>query len=250
MLALIDADILRYELGAYGEGVDGPLSFDTVADALDTKIEGIMRAAECDKCILFLTDGPTFRDEIAVTKPYKGQRKTEKPFHFCNISAYMRNQYDVIQVDGLEADDLMALAQLRDLDGTCICSRDKDLRMIPGWHYGWECGGQREMFKHWVTEEGMLFPYEKGDKAIKGNGLAFFYSQLLTGDQVDNIPGLPRCGPVKAWSLLKDKETHEMLDIVREAYGDDELLREQGRLLWMTRELNEDGTPVLWDIPN
>lgn len=37
----------------------------------------------------------------------------------------------------------------------------------------------------------------------------------------------------------------------RALYGDrgDEELLEQGRLLWMTRTLHEDGSPVLWEFP-
>jgi hypothetical protein len=36
--------------------------------------------------------------------------------------------------------------------------------------------------------------------------------------------------------------------LVRKVYDDDVYMLEQGRLLWMTRELNKDGSPVLWEI--
>ena len=81
----------------------------------------------------------------------------------------------------------------------------------------------------------------------------FFFSQLLTGDKVDSIPGLEGVGPVKAYELIKDCKTYqEALKTVYKAYkekfgmrGYAEML-EQGRLLWMTRKLRPDGSPVLW----
>jgi 5'-3' exonuclease len=89
-----------------------------------------------------------------------------------------------------------------------------------------------------------------------GNGLRFFYSQLITGDTVDNIPGLPRGGPRLAFSTLDGLETEEeMFRAVEEAYKkkfpDDyrERILEQARLLWMVRELDAEGKPVMWELP-
>ena len=82
--------------------------------------------------------------------------------------------------------------------------------------------------------------------------MSFFYLQCLTGDGVDNIPGCPGIGPKKAYAILKDLEPHEMYDAVLNTYiekgCDETLLLEQGRLLWMTRELTETGEPVLWQL--
>jgi hypothetical protein len=254
MIALIDADVLRYEIASIGEnnGPDQPepMWFDRVAEYLDQRISQIMFATEAVSCLLFLTGPGNFRDKIAVSKPYKGNRKPEKPFHFDNLTAYMKSQYDTRVAEGMEADDLMSVMQMQSDGATVICTRDKDLRMIPGWHYGWECGAQPEYHMRWVSHGGSLELTEKGK--LVGTGMMFFYSQLLTGDAVDNIPGLPGVGPAKAYNLLKDAEPEQALDIVREAYldkgYDDEYLLEQGQLLWMTRALNEDGTPVLWTI--
>ena len=94
-------------------------------------------------------------------------------------------------------------------------------------------------------------------KKLQGYGELFFWSQCLTGDKVDTVPGLEGCGPVKAFNILVGSETStEAFERVLEAYkalhGDNAatILLEQGRLLWMTRELNEDGSPVLWNLPN
>lgn len=90
---------------------------------------------------------------------------------------------------------------------------------------------------------------------IKGGGLKFFYSQLLTGDAVDNYPGLPGVGFSLAYNLLNDaKSEEELVSRVRHLYiqehkGDTELamkaLLEQGRLAFMQTRRGE-----LWDIPS
>lgn len=272
MTPLIDGDVLRYEIGAKCEGSDdhGPLHFDRVAEMIDSTINAICRAAGgTEPPILYLTGEFNFRNMIAVTKPYKGNRKSEKPFHWHNISAYMRNQYEVREEVGFEADDLMAIDQgvaYRCTGGdkyavwpdeceTIICTRDKDLRMVPGWHYGWECGAQREYGPICVDGiGGMYLDEDKKQAKIVGTGLTFFYSQILTGDSVDNIPGLPRCGPVKAFAILAGLDSEEeMFKAVRAAYHekgfDDEFLLEQGQLLWMTRGRWPDGSPKLWRFP-
>lgn len=167
----------------------------------------------------------------------------------------MKATYNVVESEGMEADDLMAIEQTKQPNETIICTRDKDLRAVPGWHYGWELGNQPSFGPRFVDIFGEL--RLSGDrKSIKGEGLVFFYSQCLTGDRVDSIPGLGGCGPVKAFEILKNTKTPDeafkaVLEAYRGVYGDDaekELL-EQGQLLWMTRELHPDGSPVLWTLP-
>lgn len=191
-----------------------------------------------------------FRELVATTKPYKGTRKGEKPFHFDNITAYLVANYDCRISNGLEADDLMALEQVQRAGETIICTRDKDLRMVPGWHYGWECGKQPSFGPELVDSKGWLRLNEKGD--VKGVGLKFFFYQMLVGDTVDNIPGCPKVGAIKAFGILKDlntKKEHEeaVKDAYKKVYGEDrymERLEEQSKLLWMIRELDNEGRPI------
>lgn len=168
----------------------------------------------------------------------------------------MKATYNVVESEGMEADDLMAIEQTKRPNETIICTRDKDLRAVPGWHYGWELGNQPSFGPRFVDIFGEL--RLSGDrKSIKGEGLVFFYSQCLTGDRVDSVPGLGGCGPVKAFEILKNTKTPDeafkaVLEAYRGVYGDDaeKALLEQGQLLWMTREVHPDGSPVLWELPN
>lgn len=292
MRPLIDGDILVYEIASCGEWEEQDeqgetvklyRDFDFVADLLDERINGICKDVDAtEPPLIFLTGNSTstritnrrrklegleplelitpYREEVATVKPYKGTRKTYKPFHYKNVTAYLMGTYECVVSNGLEADDLMAVAQcgeddlFRGLIGnidTVICSRDKDLRMVPGWHFGWECGKQPSFGPELVDNRGWL---KDVNGTIKGVGLKFFFYQMLIGDTVDNIPGCPKVGPVKALKLLEactSKADHEAA--VRAAYeavyGDEwkERLEEQSKLLWMAQKLNEDGSPVYYD---
>ena len=120
-------------------------------------------------------------------------------------------------VDGQEADDAIGI-KATDLQGDCvIVSVDKDLLMIPGTHY------------NFVKREWTKVDQEQGDY--------FFYKQLLTGDQVDNIQGVPGIGPKKAEKAYQECTTvQEMYQKALEMYkGDADALLENARLLWLRR---------------
>lgn len=202
---------------------------------------------------------PNFRDAVAEKKIYKGNRKNEKPFHYDNLTAYILANYDTRVAIGMEADDLMSIDQwARVKEGhldTIICTRDKDLRITPGMHFGWSCGRQEQFGPTRVSEIGSL--ELKGGKKLVGTGLKFFYSQVITGDAVDNVPGLPRGGPALAFKTLSECETEvEMFEAVAALYeerveGDwRKFMKEQADLLWMIRELDDKGEPIRYVFPD
>lgn len=258
MQPLVDADVLVYEVGFAAEAgwqQAGFPPFDYAAELLDNRLANICAIVEASQPPkLYLTGPDNFRFDIAKRTPYKA-RVGNKPWHYKNIKAYMRSKYDVTISEGMEADDLMSLEQTRSSDRTIICTRDKDLRQVPGWHYGWELGNQPQFGPLLIETKGSV--QLSGDrKKLSGTGLMFFYAQCLTGDKVDSIPGLDGMGAVGAFNILDGcKDTYTAFRRVQEAYratygdrGDEELL-EQGRLLWMTRELHPDGRPKLWEFP-
>lgn len=197
-----------------------------------------------------------FRVAEAKTEEYKGNRQSERPVHYYNTRAYMLDRYDSIIIPGIEADDAMAMYQHKAYEAlgvkatpdnapTVICSIDKDLRMVPGYHYGWGTNNVLETPLKFVTELGSL---TMPDKKLRGDGGLFFYSQMLTGDAVDNIPGVPRYGPVAAYKALGECSTLQeansvVKNIYKESFGEGakEMFVEQARLLWMVREYNKDG---------
>jgi 5'-3' exonuclease len=150
-------------------------------------------------------------------------------------------EYDVrVSRVGLEADDMMCLYQTSH-ENTIICSRDKDLRICPGWHFSWECGGQKAIGPVYTDELGSINLVKKnGVNTIVGYGLKFFFSQMITGDSADNIPGLPKQGAAKAYKVLAECVTEEEMfkatqNLYKEVMGDDakDYFQEMKALLWM-----------------
>lgn len=224
--------------------------FDKVEELLVRKIELICEdTGATTPPELFVTDMPFlakkdkrefipgFRYDVAKTKPYKGTRKNPKPFHFYNILVYLLANYNTtVAIGGLEADDLICQTQFGRSD-TIICSRDKDLRICPGWHFSWECGKQAAIEPTETNELGWL---DWESEKFIGYGKAFFYYQMLVGDAADNIPGLPGIGHAAAKKLLIDCTTEEeYLNAVKQCYKDKmgnkskEFFMEQANLLWM-----------------
>jgi hypothetical protein len=276
MQPLVDGDILVYECGFAAEAAwkgahpesEDPPPFDKVADILDYRISNTCAIVGATRPpILFLTGKANFRYDIAKRQPYK-DRLGNKPYHYKNLLAYIKGKYDYRITEGLEADDLMAIEQTRVLSiiggnplysgpntETIICTRDKDLRQVAGMHYGWELAKQPQYGPCNVEAFGRI-TLSTNRKKVEGNGALFFYCQCLTGDGVDSIPGLDGCGPVKAYQILEGSTSEKeaftrVLEAYTKKFGDrarEELL-EQGRLLHMTRELHEDGSPRLWEFP-
>lgn len=277
MTPLIDGDILLHEIGWSSEFKDKdtgePILFDwdKTELLLTEKIKLIeMEVGATAPPVIFLSDSKEFRAidnrlrkfrgeelipftknfryEVAKTKPYKGNRKNPKPFHFHNISSYLLHNYEtIISSDGYEADDEIAIYQMSHTD-TIICSRDKDLRICPGHHYSWECGGQRSIGPEYTDRLGRLYKDDRDE--VIGYGMKFFYFQMLAGDAADNIPGLPGKGKAFAFKLLEEcKEEREMFELVQSAYkekmGDQakEYFREQADLLWIVQERGKRYSP-------
>lgn len=261
MTALVDADILAYEIGfAAQKKIDGeifPVPVEEVNEMVDNKIKEIcasVYATEPPK--LYLTGKNNFRHNIAKVQEYKGGRKAVKPHHWKYIRSYMEAKWGALVIDGMEADDALVIEQMKCLDerNTIICSRDKDLAQAPGYHFRWECGKQGQWGPEWVDEIGYI--KLKGPKKIVGTGLKFFYSQVLTGDSTDTYGGLPGCGPIRAFAILNECNSDEemynvVLDAFKNKYEEDaeERLLEQGRLAWMIRCLDEEGKPIMWEPP-
>lgn len=215
MKALVDADILVYRFGFASEGDPAEFALARLSEFLDNlqMMDGI------DEVWGYLTGSNNFRNEIAKTAPYKGNRVMAKPYHYQLLREYMERAWGFEVIDGMEADDAIGIEAYRhEPEETIIVSIDKDLNMIRGHHYNFV-----KEEKYFVTEE----------EAIRN-----FYLQILTGDKIDNIIGLDGIGPVKSKKLLKDCNTElEMYEAVLKAYdGDEARVLENARLLWILRE--------------
>jgi hypothetical protein len=242
MHALVDADIFLYEMGSAKDDEGNPLAWNLVQSRLEEKIENILDAVEAETWQGYITGKGNFREEISTIKPYKGNRnRGDRPFWYEAVRLYLIQERDVILVQGMEADDAIAMEHG---EGTVVCSRDKDLRQIPGWNYSWPNYGQEPKVPSYIDD-------------VSAN--RFFYSQLLTGDSTDNILGLYGVGP-KSAAVQRVNECTEELDMFLEVKEQYELrfgnhwkmfLEENGALLYLLRHKEDSWSAKmsrLWEI--
>lgn len=230
---LIDADILVYRAG-FATNTD-PESY--AKQALRYQVNSILAVfpGAKSKLILSPTEG-NFREKIAVSRKYKGNRKQPRPIHYEALRRFIQNTYACQVAEGMEGDDLLGILQT---DTSVICSIDKDMLMVPGNHY------------NFVNKEHIII-----SKTVAWRN---FCSQLLTGDSADNIPGCPGIGPITAKGILqpepgarrmgesvpRPRSKQWMWDQVVKTYqwkypvNWREVLEEQAILLWIRRDENE-----------
>ncbi len=203
--------------------------------------------ADAHQVYLTSTDKSNYRFDIAKTKVYKGNRKAAKPVHYDAIRDYLTKYWNAAIITGMEADDAMGIEQYTNGRGfgcdavTIICTIDKDLDMIPGWHYNFVT---KELYE---TDDPGTLELSENRRKLKGGGLLWFYAQILLGDSADNIPGLPGFGPVKVYDVLYDcKDEREMVRNVYSQYTKQmpkldaiERLKEVADLLWILRKPDE-----------
>ena len=247
---LLDGDIVIYQpCCVFNE--DDDQSRKLIAKNINTKIERLMEAAECNTYIMFVTTKFNFRDHLV--DDYKANRQdVERPVNLAWAKRWAVDNLNTHFHKGMEADDLLGTHQT---DDTVIWSLDKDLRQIPGSHLD---DATQKVVE--VTELGSL---EDRGKKVYFDGTLGLYFQLLTGDSTDNIVGCgireltvyksgakkgqeyykrKGVGPKKALTLLADLDLDAALDVVVEEYKKihgsswQSELETQANLLFMIRE--------------
>jgi hypothetical protein len=252
----IDGDQLMYAVGFSSEGE--PLSYclNTVKQTLNK----IQRDCGAEHRDVWIKGANNFRESVSVSRTYKANRTaSKKPKYLKEIHDYLVEYQGAQEAHGMEADDMLSVLLFRNQKDCILYSQDKDLLNTPGWHMN----PHKDPPIFDVTEE------EAG---------RHFWYQMLAGDRVDNIPGLPeltkksaetydlktngyRCGEKRAWHIMNMSEYSELPQNVYNLYRDyfeermpfsdtemcNEYFVEQGKLLWMARDLHHDGSPVVFD---
>jgi DNA polymerase-1 len=160
-----------------------------------------MTATEADNGLVFIKGANNFRYHVAVD--YKGNRKdTIEPEVKDRIEMLYGYAKDFcVESDEAEADDYCGVAAQLAMNADesyVVCHIDKDLDMIPGWHYNF----RKKEFYHVTPEEGYYN----------------LMKQVLTGDATDNIQGIKGLGPKTAEKILKDVAHEYMFDKVIDTY--------------------------------
>jgi hypothetical protein len=227
MKALLDADTMAYRAAAACKDDTASVACYTVDSIVtDALLSCDSNDRWYDTWQLFLTGKTNFRNDIAKTAPYKGNRTQPKPAHLPAVRKHLVKHWNACISEGEEADDAIAIEATKLQGRSVIISVDKDFLQIEGHFYNFV---KKQHF--FITKE----------EAIKN-----FYKQILTGDAADNIIGIRGIGPVKAERLLQDVvDEEEMYRICIEAYeGNADRVIENGQLLWLRREKGQ-----IWQSP-
>lgn len=179
------------------------------------------------KPTIILSGKENFRNDIATIKPYKGNRPDRKPQHFGAITEWLLANGALVS-DGIEADDLLAINQTED---SVICSVDKDLLQVPGWHY------------NFVNDEFIFI-----DEVQAVYNLCV---QIMAGDSTDNIQGIPKMGVKKAEKVLEGEDEPNMFILrAAEAYeayygeGWPHYFNENAALVYLLRYAGDKWEPI------
>ena len=188
---------------------------------------------------LYTTGKTNFRNEIAVSHPYKGNRKdVPKPIHLAAVYKHLTDKWEAILSVNEEADDLIGIKSTELGDDCIVVTTDKDMQQLPCSHFNLGKGTMNTVDTF--------------------GGLRFFYSQILTGDTADNIKGLFRVGPVKAYNALADcKDENDLMTAVIKMYAEHkdyedkdydyimDRIIENGKLLWLRRKVGQVWQPYI-----
>lgn len=221
----IDVD---YTINSYKTSLGGPSFCRQNAKGI------INRLSVIGEVRLFLTGPGNFRIDVAKTEGPRGlgykANRPARPLHYAETREYLIERWGAKEVTGIEADDALGIYQS---ENTIAVHIDKDINRIVGKHLNWKTG------ERYIVKDS-LGSLKLVNKQLKGTGNAFFFAQMLTGDNVDNIPGVDGIGPISAYNILSACKTEkDMLYNVLECYyntygnGSSKIMLEVADLLYI-----------------
>ena len=189
MSLLIDADYIVYKCCAateteidFGEDLIVVTSrFSEAYEYVERELYNIASDLGCfDDSILFFSDSVNFRKSI--DPAYKGHRNRKKPCGYKRVINKLKEEYPVVIMPTLEADDALGIYATKEPGQHILCSPDKDMRQIPG-----------QLFD--LTQGVVEITPEMGDR--------WHLIQAMAGDQTDGYAGIPGIGIKRAEALLE-----------------------------------------------
>ena len=196
--AIIDADSILfaicvdkkqddYQIAQYGAQTERTLN--DVIEEFNTYFLKILMDSGCLQYVAFLTAGS---HRYSFYPEYKANRKKlDKPRFLKELTAYAIETLGFCRVDGYEADDLVNMCKEQLGDNTLIVHTDKDLDQIPGNHFNYK----KPEF------------YDVSEDTAQLN----LWTQVITGDSIDNIKGIPGKGSAFAAKVFKQDEPYRNL---------------------------------------
>jgi len=236
MQLLIDADYIVYKACAGAEeDIDWGDDVITVVSKFSDAMAFVSRDLskiknefmwDTPEVVLFFSDSKNFRKKIY--PEYKGHRNRKKPCGYRRVISELSEQYVVIRLPELEADDAMGIYATNN-PGNIIVSPDKDMRQIPGRLYN--------------MDETVTITPEQGEQ--------WHYIQTLAGDQTDGYSGVPGIGVKRAVALFEEQGYN--WKTVVQAFADKGLTEKDAllnaRLAKILTNKEYDGQVIDWTPP-
>lgn len=165
---------------------------------IDSFISLVLKVTKCSHYLIFLSSrvDDYYRKKLFAEYKAKRPKVQTQLLYLRTVKAVLYEKYNAINVIGIEADDLCALAanHYSDKYKIVVCSPDKDvLGTIPGKHYNYKT-------HKWIT-------------TTEYDAVKFMWMQVLHGDATDGIVGLPGIGTKKAEKILGDNPTYEQMEL-------------------------------------
>jgi len=205
---LIDADVVCYEVAMSAEkavnwaSIGEPDLWTIHANQEETEvrfasaIDALKVKLEADAVILCLTDGANWR--LGVYPLYKSNRSDKRrPMLLPVLRQYALDNYKTFLRPTLEGDDCLGILGSHPTivpGEKIICTKDKDLKTIPGLHYNWG-----------KPDEGIF-------EMTAAEADSFHLRQALAGDATDGYPGCPGIGMLTAADALAEGVAWEQYD--------------------------------------
>lgn len=189
MILLIDGDILCFKFACINEcdldwGDTGSSKLVNKKKALAdlaSYVQHLKKVSNCEEAILVLSGSNNFRYSVLPT--YKHHRPP-KPELVSVLKQHVIDYYPHKIKDDLEGDDVIGIMMTNEPDKYVCCTKDKDLKQIPGTHF------------HMDHEEYSYVEPKDGHR--------FFLMQILMGDSTDGYCGCPGVGKVMANKVLDE----------------------------------------------
>jgi DNA polymerase-1 len=219
---LIDGDMLVYRVGFACDEESERVATQTMGNYISEILTDL--AEHYTDHQVYLTGSSNFRNEVAVSQPYKGDRPSRKPVHKDLLREYLLDEWKAEVSDNMEADDCIAIKSTELEYKSIICSLDKDFLQVPTKMYDYTKKTMREIDERSAAE--------------------WLYRQSLMGDRVDNIAGVHGIGPKKAEKALEDWTTErDLYERCLKLYEDNDLdadrLYENLQLLYLLRSVDD-----------
>ena len=133
--ALIDLELISYSHAAKAESTGTGLK--SLVEMVEFTIQSVVSACRAQEHYLVVSGRDNFRKVLY--PDYKAGRREKPPLYVPLMDKLEElNNHRWCKHDQLEADDLLGIMLTNGrVKNPILCSIDKDLLGVPGWHYNW-----------------------------------------------------------------------------------------------------------------